>query len=53
MGLKSTADRHSDGAAFSKDILRVEICGPDEEHLTVIDVPGRQSYQLAFANDLC
>ncbi|KAI8305059.1 dynamin family protein [Colletotrichum sp. SAR11_59] len=40
MGLKSTADRHSDGAVFSKDILRVEICGPDEEHLTVIDVPG-------------
>ncbi|KAF4845729.1 Interferon-induced GTP-binding protein Mx2 [Colletotrichum siamense] len=40
MGLKSTNDKHSEGAAFSKDILRVEICGPEEEHLTVIDVPG-------------
>ncbi|RAK77758.1 dynamin family protein [Aspergillus fijiensis CBS 313.89] len=25
---------------FSKDILRLEICGPDEDHLSVIDVPG-------------
>ncbi|KAF6838129.1 Iinterferon-induced GTP-binding protein Mx2 [Colletotrichum musicola] len=40
MGLKSTTEGPSEGAAFSKDILRVEICGPDEEHLTIIDVPG-------------
>ncbi|KAF6829427.1 Iinterferon-induced GTP-binding protein Mx2 [Colletotrichum plurivorum] len=40
MGLKSTIDGSSEGAAFSKDILRVEICGPEEEHLTIIDVPG-------------
>ncbi|EQB51277.1 dynamin family protein [Colletotrichum gloeosporioides Cg-14] len=40
MGLKSTTDGSSEGDAFSKDILRVEICGPDEEHLTIIDVPG-------------
>ncbi|KAF9870377.1 dynamin family protein [Colletotrichum karsti] len=40
MGLKSTTDGSSEGAAFTKDILRVEICGPEEEHLTIIDVPG-------------
>ncbi|OHE94763.1 dynamin family protein [Colletotrichum orchidophilum] len=38
MGLRSNED--SEGASFSKDVLRVEICGPHEEHLTVIDVPG-------------
>jgi Dynamin family/Dynamin central region len=26
--------------SFSGDILRLEICGPSEEHLSVIDVPG-------------
>lgn len=26
--------------AFSSDVLRLEIQGPDEEHLSVIDVPG-------------
>lgn len=41
MGLKSITDESSSGAAFSRDILRVEICGPDEEHLTIIDVPGK------------
>ncbi|RAH80829.1 hypothetical protein BO86DRAFT_400508 [Aspergillus japonicus CBS 114.51] len=25
---------------FSKHILRVEISGPNEDHLSVIDVPG-------------
>ncbi|KAJ0166760.1 Interferon-induced GTP-binding protein Mx2 [Colletotrichum tanaceti] len=40
MGLKISTDDTSEGAAFSKDVLRVEICGPDEEHLTIIDVPG-------------
>lgn len=28
------------GNAFSKDVLRIEISGPNEQHLTVIDVPG-------------
>ncbi|KAJ6443302.1 interferon-induced GTP-binding protein Mx2 [Purpureocillium lavendulum] len=27
-------------SAFSEDILKIEICGPDQDHLTVIDVPG-------------
>lgn len=30
----------SDGSVFSEDILKIEICGPDEDYLTVIDVPG-------------
>ncbi|KAI1371580.1 interferon-induced GTP-binding protein Mx2 [Hypoxylon crocopeplum] len=28
------------GAAFSQDILKIEISGPEQDHLTVIDVPG-------------
>ena len=27
-------------STFSKDILRLEISGPEEDHLSVIDVPG-------------
>ena len=33
----------SDGATsttFSKDVLRLEISGPEQEHFSVIDVPG-------------
>jgi GTPase SAR1 family protein len=31
-----------DGAAkvFSKDVLRVELCGPQQPHLTLVDLPG-------------
>jgi hypothetical protein len=25
---------------FSNDVLKIEICGPDQEHYSVIDVPG-------------
>ncbi|KAI2633290.1 dynamin family protein [Xylaria nigripes] len=28
------------GKAFSKDLLRVEISGPDRPHLTIVDLPG-------------
>ncbi|KAK3352495.1 P-loop containing nucleoside triphosphate hydrolase protein [Lasiosphaeria hispida] len=28
------------GKAFAKDILRVEITGPDHPHLTIVDLPG-------------
>ncbi|KAI9152099.1 Repressible high-affinity phosphate permease [Paramyrothecium foliicola] len=38
MGIKLSPE--TEGSAFSRDVLRVEICGPDAEHLTVIDVPG-------------
>lgn len=27
-------------STFSKDVFRLEICGPDEDHLSVIDLPG-------------
>lgn len=30
----------NDGSVFSEDVLKIEICGPDEDYLTVIDVPG-------------
>ena len=30
----------SEGTVFSEDVLKIEICGPDEDYLTVIDVPG-------------
>jgi hypothetical protein len=28
------------GKAFCKDLLRVEITGPDRPHLTIVDLPG-------------
>ncbi|RYO91894.1 hypothetical protein DL764_008220 [Monosporascus ibericus] len=28
------------GKAFAKDILRIEITGPDRPHLTIVDLPG-------------
>lgn len=30
----------SDAKRFSNDILRVELCGPDQPHLTMVDLPG-------------
>ena len=39
MGIR--ADPFSgEGTVFSEDVLKIEICGPDEDYLTVIDVPG-------------
>ncbi len=41
MGLsKSNENDTTSGEAFSRDVLRLEICGPSQEHLSVIDVPG-------------
>lgn len=40
MGIRTGADPDDPAPAFSKDVLRIEISGPDEEHLTIIDVPG-------------
>ncbi|KAJ5742564.1 uncharacterized protein N7511_011296, partial [Penicillium nucicola] len=38
MGVSRSKD---DGLpTFSKHVLRVEICGPEEDHISVIDVPG-------------
>ncbi|KAK6825422.1 interferon-induced GTP-binding protein Mx2 [Apiospora arundinis] len=39
MGIR-TDTASSDGKIFSKDVLKIEKCGPDEDYLTVIDVPG-------------
>ncbi|KAI1414948.1 dynamin family protein [Hypoxylon sp. FL1857] len=39
MGVRSGLDSAS-APAFSEDVLRIEITGPTEEHLTIIDVPG-------------
>ncbi|PLN80206.1 P-loop containing nucleoside triphosphate hydrolase protein [Aspergillus taichungensis] len=33
-------ESHSAKPTFSNDVFRLEICGPDEDHLSVIDVPG-------------
>jgi GTPase SAR1 family protein len=41
MGIRMTADDTNSGRqAFSEDILKIEISGPEQEHFTVIDVPG-------------
>lgn len=37
MGLESSGPNNK---TFSDDVLKIEICGPDQEHLSVIDVPG-------------
>ncbi|RYC84091.1 hypothetical protein BFJ63_vAg13021 [Fusarium oxysporum f. sp. narcissi] len=39
MGLRSDLSK-GQGAIFSEDVLKVEINGPQEELLTIIDVPG-------------
>ena len=43
MGLSdkaSTTSTTTKKPTFSSDVLRLEIAGPDQEHLSVIDVPG-------------
>ncbi|RCI14100.1 hypothetical protein L249_8074 [Ophiocordyceps polyrhachis-furcata BCC 54312] len=42
MGIRMTTDSKGSGCggAFSQDILKIEVNGPEEVHLTVIDVPG-------------
>ncbi|KAK7921361.1 P-loop containing nucleoside triphosphate hydrolase protein [Apiospora marii] len=39
MGIR-TDTTSSDGKIFSKDVLKIEKRGPNEDYLTVIDVPG-------------
>jgi hypothetical protein len=38
MGVSNPSDNLK--STFSNDVFRLEICGPDEDHLSVIDVPG-------------
>ncbi|KAL7620652.1 hypothetical protein AAE478_009647 [Parahypoxylon ruwenzoriense] len=40
MGLRSGANPADSNPAFSENVLRIEITGPNEEHLTIINVPG-------------
>jgi GTPase SAR1 family protein len=37
---KSAMGITAHGKAFSRDLLRVEISGPDRPHLTIVDLPG-------------
>ena len=36
VGLPTEPDKRT----FSDDVLKIEICGPDQQHLSVVDVPG-------------
>jgi hypothetical protein len=40
MGVNQSGVQSGEGSTFSEDILLLEVCGPNEEHLSVIDVPG-------------
>ena len=41
LGLKGSGAPFDQGAdTFSDDVLKIEICGPKQQHLSVIDVPG-------------
>lgn len=40
IGIKSEDKPSDSGTIFSKDILEIEISGPDQDHYSVIDVPG-------------
>ena len=41
MGIRmTTKDATASLGAFSQDILKIEVHGPMQTHLTVIDVPG-------------
>ena len=40
MGLSGDDEETERRPTFSNDVLRLEISGPDQEHLSVIDVPG-------------
>ncbi|MCJ1242979.1 hypothetical protein MMC30_000175 [Trapelia coarctata] len=38
MGLSGTGSVF--GPAFSEDVLRLEICGPKQDHFSIVDIPG-------------
>lgn len=40
MDVSQVGDTSGQKQTFSNDVLRLEITGPDQEHLSVIDVPG-------------
>ena len=51
MGLEETAEGKG---AFAKDVLRIEIAGPDQPHLTLVDLPGliHSENKLQTAHDV-
>jgi hypothetical protein len=55
MGLRADISTNSNhGAVFSEDVLKVEVHGPSEDYLTIIDVPGifRTTTQGTTKNDM-
>ena len=40
MGLSGDGDETERKPTFSNDVLRLEVSGPGQEHLSVIEVPG-------------
>jgi hypothetical protein len=55
MGIKTDAKSESTVPTFTRDVLRIEKSGPNEEHLTLIDVPGifeNESPGLTTKNDI-
>ncbi|TPX16327.1 uncharacterized protein E0L32_003976 [Thyridium curvatum] len=40
MGLRTDLSSGHGGAIFSEDVLKIEVHGPREDYLTIIDVPG-------------
>ena len=40
MGLREPGVPDEGAETFSDDVLKIEICGPKQQHLSVIDVPG-------------
>ena len=40
MGLKEIGTTEDAADTFSDNVLKIEICGPKQQHLSVIDVPG-------------
>ncbi|UKZ86377.1 uncharacterized protein TrAFT101_002211 [Trichoderma asperellum] len=53
MGLRTDLSTGS-GAVFSEDVLKIEVRGPHEDYLTIIDVPGifRTTTQGTTKNDM-
>ena len=41
MGIPAPDCPRADGqSSFSEDVFRIEVCGPEKSHFSVIDVPG-------------
>ncbi|CAD0115337.1 unnamed protein product [Aureobasidium uvarum] len=40
MGLSESAEDNDGKSTFSEDVLKVEVTGPEQEHFSVVDVPG-------------